>query len=77
MKDKKKRAPVPFGEKYESMRERQRLFHDAMKEKRERRRELMKENTAQAKDTADKMARRISSGMKNTTAMGGTVRTEL
>lgn len=77
MKDKKKKAPVPFGEKYESLRERQRLFHAAMKENRERRRELMKENTAQAKAKAKKLARRISFGIKYTYAMGGRLRNEI
>lgn len=77
MKDKKKRAPVPFGEKYESLRERQRLFHAALKENRERRRELMKENTAQAKAKAKKLARRISFGIKYTYAMGGRLRNEI
>ena len=77
MKDKKKKAPVPFGEKYENLRERQRLFHAALKENRERRRELMKENTAQAKAKAKKLARRISFGIKYTYAMGGRLRNEI
>ena len=77
MSKKRKTAPVPFREKYEKLRERQREFRASLAANRARVRALMKENTAKAKAEAKKLARKIAFGVKYTYALGGRLRNEI